>query len=725
VSSLRKTVFGLFFLSGFCGLLYQVIWIRQAFSHFGIIMPVLSVVVSVFMLGLSVGSWAGGVWIARAKRRFSALYAYAAVEALIGVGAFLVPHLLPLGDTLLLPSGDLNSGSYLFLSAIIISLALLPWCFLMGTTFPLMMAFIKEQETGSSTTSFSFLYLANVIGAMCGTILTADVLVELLGFKRTLLLAGCTNFLIATISMTLADRYPFKGLKEDKSDRAKKTAPAVRLERPILWYYAILFITGFTSMSLEVVWVRNFTPVVGTTVYAFALIVAVYLLATWMGSAMYRRDLARKKVISIPTQLAALAVFTLLPIVINDPRLRLFQLGIVAGIFPFSFLLGYLTPGMIDQFSQGDPNRAGRAYAINIVGCILGPLLASYLFLPTWGAKGSMILMALPYALLLLGHFKELSRPVQVLAGGATVLMLVSSIGYNRSYEERYNRCIIRRDSTATVISMGSGMERKLLVNGIGITQLTTITKVMAHLPLLTQKEPKSALNICFGMGTTFRSLLTWDGVHVTAVELVPSVKEAFGYYHEDADQVLAKPNGQVVIDDGRRFLRRTGQTFDVITLDPPPPIEAAGSSLLYAREFYDLAKRRLSPNGVVQQWFPGGPGLECQAIARSLTDSFPYVRAFKSVEGWGIHYLASMQPIHVPTATEAVARMSKVARADLMEWQPQADPLTFWKDVLGREVPIQELMSDNPKLVITDDHPFNEYYLLRRSWNYHKRKFT
>src|ERR1700741_143371 len=95
----RKIVFGLFFLSGFCGLLYQVIWIRLAFAHFGIITPVLSVVVSVFMVGLSLGSWAGGAWMSnpRFSPRISAIYVYALTEGIIGLGAFCVPKLFAYG----------------------------------------------------------------------------------------------------------------------------------------------------------------------------------------------------------------------------------------------------------------------------------------------------------------------------------------------------------------------------------------------------------------------------------------------------------------------------------------------------------------------------------------------------------------------------------------------------------------------------------------------------
>ena len=197
------------------------------------------------------------------------------------------------------------------------------------------------------------------------------------------------------------------------------------------------------------------------------------------------------------------------------------------------------------------------------------------------------------------------------------------------------------RDHTATVISAGTGMLKHLYVNGQGITTLSTITKSMAHMPLGFQKTPPhSALTICFGMGTTYRSLLTW-GIKTTAVELVPSVKKAFVYYHADAQQVLNNPLGQVVVDDGRRFLRRTSETFDIVTIDPPPPVEASGSSLLYSPEFYTLMKKKMAPNAILQQWFPGNEGPDAQAIARSLVNSFTYVKVYRSLaEHEGLHFL-------------------------------------------------------------------------------------
>jgi hypothetical protein len=215
-------------------------------------------------------------------------------------------------------------------------------------------------------------------------------------------------------------------------------------------------------------------------------------------------------------------------------------------------------------------------------------------------------------------------------------------------------------------------------------------------------------------MGTTFRSLLSWQ-VQTTAVELLPSVKEAFGFYFDDAEAVLSDPNGTIVVDDGRRFLKRTQQQFDVVTIDPPPPAEAAGSSLLYSEEFYGLLKTRLKPEGVVQQWFPSGDLTTLQAVARSLSNSFTHVRAYRSIEGWGMHFLASMSPLQVPSAESVTLRMGDAARRDLMEWNSGGDLGRDIGRVLSNEVPMHQICSADPHIRITDDRPFNEYYLLRR----------
>jgi len=291
---------------------------------------------------------------------------------------------------------------------------------------------------------------------------------------------------------------------------------------------------------------------------------------------------------------------------------------------------------------------------------------------------------------------------------------------------------MVRRDYAATVVAANvsyggndpgvalaakAGFNKQLFVNGIGITKLTTITKLMAHLPLaFMQRPPQNGLVICFGMGTTYRSMLSW-GIPSTVAELLPSVPQTFSFFHADGDQVLASPLSHVVIDDGRLFLERTDQQFDVITIDPPPPVEAAGSSLLYSRDFYTLIKKRLRPGGILQQWYATGDRTDVAAVARAVKESFPYVRTFISIEGWGVHFLASMSPIPRTSAAVLSQRMPAPAVKDLLEWAPSRTGPEQLEAVLRNEVPIDGLIAIDPKApALADDAPINEYYLLR-SW--------
>src|ERR1700733_8946430 len=215
---LRQFLFLLFFISGFSSLVYQVVWTRMAFASFGIITPVLSVVLSVFMLGLAIGSWVGGrlipVWTARTGG--SAIFFYAGAELLIGIGALQVPRLFALGKHLLLTSGEENSFQYLSLSALVLAASILPWCVCMGATFPFMMAYVREQDS-ENTGSFSFLYLANVLGAMSGTFLTAVVYVEIWGFHHTLWQAAAGNFTVAFISVGLGLQWRSTGVPPERT----------------------------------------------------------------------------------------------------------------------------------------------------------------------------------------------------------------------------------------------------------------------------------------------------------------------------------------------------------------------------------------------------------------------------------------------------------------------------------------------------------------------------
>ena len=186
--------FVLFFVSGFCSILYEIVWLRLSMAQFGVTSALVSIVLSMFMAGLGLGSWGSGRLLRNFGDRASllGLRLYALAELLIGVSALLVPIQLRWGRTLLERAGFASSGAYYLVSGIWIALTLVPWCACMGSTIPLAMAAIKGRFRAESASSFSYLYVANVVGATAGTIAPL-LLIELYGFHGTLRVGAALN----------------------------------------------------------------------------------------------------------------------------------------------------------------------------------------------------------------------------------------------------------------------------------------------------------------------------------------------------------------------------------------------------------------------------------------------------------------------------------------------------------------------------------------------------
>jgi spermidine synthase len=338
--------------------------------------------------------------------------------------------------------------------------------------------------------------------------------------------------------------------------------------------------------------------------------------------------------------------------------------------------------------------------------------------LPWIPGRWALTLLALPWLIIGVRPLFNVKWPGYVrVASGLLVPVIAVIILFSIHLEKVWGPGgVVLRDSTATVTATGTGMKKQLLVNGYGMTLLTPITKTMAHLPLAyLGRPPQNALVICFGMGTTFRALRTW-GIPVTAAELVPSVPKLFWYFHSDAEQVMSSPLAVVKIDDGRRFLQRTSGKYDVITIDPPPPVEAAGSSLLYSKNFYTVVSEHLAPGGIFQQWLPNGDPQVVAAVALAVKESFPYVRVFRSVEGIGYHFLASNEPLPEMTAEQLAAKLPAAAAKDFVEWGPAATPEAQFELVVGHELSLDGLIAGAPGTpALSDDRPINEYYAYRR----------
>src|SRR3989449_7927712 len=192
--------FGFFVVSGFCSLSYEVVWLRLAMAQFGVTTPFVATVLSVFMAGLSLGSWAAGVVTRRLGAGAPArpLRLYALAEAVIGLSGLLVPYVLAWGREVLTTTGmSWDSSHYYLVSGGWIALALSPACLCMGATFPLAMAAMRRELGHGTERTFSYLYLANVLGATSGTLVSAFVLIELVGFQRTAAVAASLNALVA------------------------------------------------------------------------------------------------------------------------------------------------------------------------------------------------------------------------------------------------------------------------------------------------------------------------------------------------------------------------------------------------------------------------------------------------------------------------------------------------------------------------------------------------
>ena len=715
-----------FLFSGFCSILYEVIWLRIAMAQFGVTTAMVSLVLSAFMIGLGIGSWGAGLVVRKYGnlREFPALRLYALMELLIGISAIAVPRQLFWGRELLLKmvqETSLPSSFYYLPSGIWLAITLVPWCVCMGATFPLAMAAIRQDRGPAAERSFSYLYLANVLGAATGAVVPL-FLIELYGFQRTLRISAIVNLLLAASAFSLSlARKPSRTPKPTEEARAipDPSTSQVFSDAALLW---LLFGTGLTSMGTEVIWVRLYTPTLSTVVYAFAAILATYLVAMDLGSWLYRR-ITERELDTLENGLLwiALGFSVLVAFVSADPRLHMPAIvRVVLGIMPFSFLMGFITPAMLDRFSRGDPDRAGTAYAINIAGCVVGPLVSGFLLLPLVGERLALCAFALPWFVVGFKYrpsFISSSRNLRqsrymvgsCILGLASLTVVFSCKGYEEQYEPR----VVKRDSTATVVVTGSGFGKRLLVNGIGITTLTPITKMMVHLPnAFLPRPPQDGLVICFGMGTTHLSMLSW-GTHSTAVELVPSVPGMVTFFHPNAGPMMKSSLSDVVIDDGRFYLERSSKQYDVITIDPPPPVEAAGSSLLYSKEFYSIVKRHLRPEGILQQWFPGGSRAVTASVARALGESFPYVRAFHSVEGWGIHFLASMSPIPELPASVLARKLPPDAARDLMEWGPAlSSPQQQFQIVLGHELSLADVIGKDHGRTLFAGRPSGERVL-------------
>ena len=385
-----------------------------------------------------------------------------------------------------------------------------------------------------------------------------------------------------------------------------------------------------------------------------------------------------------------------------------------------------------------DPTRAGRStgtfLAVNTLGSIAGAFLVPFLLIPVLGSPHATALLALVNvavgAAIALTSSSASGRArwtTPIVAGVVGIAIIAASfassvlVSPNEARLRRIGATIFgtAEDEIATVEAGQVGVTPQLWVAGTSMTLLTVDANLMPVLPMIARPESKRALIVAFGMGTAFRTALI-AGLRTDVVELVPSVPKMFHFYHRDAADVLANPNGRVIIADGRNHLELTNDRFDIIVTDPPPPLESSGASVISSREYYEAGRAHLNPGGVMMQWIPYGQTInEYKAHLRAFHAVYPEITIVFGAGGYGTYVLGSDRPIaFAPDAIRAVlvrpGLLADISGAfdsptrTVEGWVAKIAQLTW---ISGDQV--TAFVGDGPE--VTDDRPLSEYFLIRR----------
>jgi predicted membrane-bound spermidine synthase len=406
---------------------------------------------------------------------------------------------------------------------------------------------------------------------------------------------------------------------------------------------------------------------------------------------------------------------------------------IVLVVLPATWVMGFAFPAT-SALLDDDPARiaanAGKLLAANTLGAILATFAIPFFVVPRVGSPRAVALLATANALTALVLTTRLdprrrlpmaavAATIAVVAIGATSTSVgIVDPGIARIRDLEAELFESREDEIASV-QAGATITPQLWVAGMGMTLLTVDAKLMPVVPLILRPGSKTALIVAFGMGSAYRSALI-AGLTADAVELVPSVPEMFDHFYDDADAVLQDPNGRVIIADGRNHMELTDESYDIIVTDPPPPIESSGASVISSLEYYEAARRRLNPGGVVMQWAPyGGTPAEFRAQLRTFHAVFRHMIVALGPGGFGFYLLGSDQPLQFEDAAirEVLSRPGVLEDLSSAYDSPETT-LEGWARLIPRQVWLQgEQVADftGKGPLVTDDRPLPEYFLLRR----------
>jgi len=473
-------------------------------------------------------------------------------------------------------------------------------------------------------------------------------------------------------------------------------------------------LAGLTSMIYEIAWTRTLSLVIGSSVYAFTIILAAFLTGIALGSFISARWIAASRhplnivilLLHLMVGLSAFAttyLFNQLPYLFTVLFKAHVQYEHISRLYKIHFLIAFLVMLPATIFSgavfpvglaclQGSSSRigslVGRGYAVNTLGGIIGALAAGWLFIPAIGILNTVCLAAAVNICFFIAGTVMLSsgnRSVRIIS--TTLCLSILSLlvyfhpSWNRrqmssgmylsaqyvlntdkhsfqEYIERSGEPVFYEEGrTATVmVTQDTAAENTLLIINGKVDASSTYDMPMqvisAHLPLFMADHPDSILVIGFASGVTVGSVLQHPVAHMTAVEIERAVLEASRYFNDVNHRPLGDPRLTVIENDARNFLSVTDQKFDVIISEPPNPW-ITGVSNLFTREFFTIGKERLKKKGLYCQWVQiYQMSLEnLKTIIRTFQSVFPYVFLFETIEYTDLILVGSDMPFDIDYA--------------------------------------------------------------------------
>ena len=757
---LQASVTAIFFASGAASLILQVVWFKQLQFVLGSTTLSVSVTIASFFFGLSVGSALGGRLADGVARP---LRAYGLLELALALVSFAVTAFLSHWSTwvgAMSPMLNLDSPARLplmvFLSLATLSLPTI----LMGATLPLLVRFLARSRTELAN-RIGVLYGFNTLGAAVGTLCVGFVLIGLFGVNGSSSFASISYACVGCFGLLAARHEPRWSVKERKQEEAHSTRSEIRAATFLIWLFAS---SGFVSIAYEVVWFRFLTNVSSSSVYAFSGMLGTYLIGLVIGALLCAKFLAPHKDRLLryfaTTQLGIAVAATLtLAILGKASTFHAFLSRIASALIPdqaemllgddvsffFICVVALLLPTTLIGISfplaseltvmrmRALGRRIGTLYALNTIGGVLGSLTAGFFLIPYLGSQWALTALILINVLLFIATAASQSGvpatplPWRVGAMAASVVV-VSFLLLGPHYLDRqltaFNGARVlelreSREATFAVLEyddVAAGKYQQLLVNSKSYAnnrpEGRRYMAAMAHYPLLLHSGPsETAAVICIGTGTTVGAVSTHAELRaIYAVDLAPAVFEFARYFVPINKRFHENPTVHKVVADGRHYLLGTRNTFDVITLEPPPPHDA-GIVNLYTEEFYELAKRRMRPGGVLAQWVPLdiGRGALPKMILKAMLAQFRHVSLWVPSRMEGVA-IASDEPLQIDYERLAT-RMSAPAVADDLTQIGLRSPEHLLATFVAADERLAAYLDDVPSL--TDDRPRIEYYNL------------